>query len=110
MKFYQVAIVFLVFDIETAFLYPWALRYRQLSCSGPLESGLCSAGLSFFGLGVAYRWKPKMDIQFRYDLTYISVSFAGQAPVTSQRGHMGTGPSSGSDLHNALSAGVNYAF
>ena len=28
-KFYQVAIVFLVFDIETAFLYPWALKYRD---------------------------------------------------------------------------------
>src|SRR5215831_14085116 len=50
-KFYQVAIVFLVFDIETAFLYPWALRYRSLSCAGPLDAGTCSAGLSFFGLG-----------------------------------------------------------
>src|SRR3954464_12951349 len=50
-KFYQVAIVFLVFDIETAFLYPWALRYRELSCSAALNSGVCSAGLSFFGLG-----------------------------------------------------------
>src|SRR5215471_20766784 len=50
-KFYQVAIVFLVFDIETAFLYPWALRYRELSCSGPLQDGLCSAGISWFGLG-----------------------------------------------------------
>jgi NADH:ubiquinone oxidoreductase subunit 3 (subunit A) len=43
-KFYQVAIVFLVFDIETAFLYPWALRYRALSCTGALENGLCRAG------------------------------------------------------------------
>ena len=50
-KFYQVAIVFLVFDIEVAFLYPWALRYRELSCLGPLDGGLCSAGISFFGLG-----------------------------------------------------------
>ena len=40
-KFYQVAIVFLVFDIETAFLYPWALRYRELSCSGALDAGVC---------------------------------------------------------------------
>lgn len=30
-KFYQVAILFLVFDIETAFMYPWALMYRELS-------------------------------------------------------------------------------
>ena len=69
-KFYQVAIVFLVFDIETAFLYPWALQYRHLSCLGPLDSsGLCGGGVSFFGLGemlvfmaillvgLAYVWK-----------------------------------------------------
>jgi len=50
-KFYQVAILFLVFDIETAFLYPWALRYRELSCAGPLApDGACTAGGSFFGL------------------------------------------------------------
>jgi len=70
-KFYQVAIVFLVFDIETAFLYPWALRYRALSCLGPLDAGVCSAGLSFFGLGeilvfmgilvvaLAYVWRKR---------------------------------------------------
>ncbi|MBC8133669.1 MAG: NADH-quinone oxidoreductase subunit A [Deltaproteobacteria bacterium] len=50
-KFYQVAILFLVFDIETAFLYPWALRFRELSCVGPLDGGVCTAGVSFFGLG-----------------------------------------------------------
>lgn len=49
-KFYQVAILFLIFDIETAFLYPWALRFRELSCTGPLEDGLCTSGASFFGL------------------------------------------------------------
>jgi len=70
-KFYQVAIVFLVFDIETAFLYPWALRYRALSCSGPLEAGGCAAGPSFFGIGellvfmsilivaLAYVWRKR---------------------------------------------------
>ena len=30
-KFYQVAILFLVFDIEAAFMYPWAVQYRSLS-------------------------------------------------------------------------------
>ena len=40
-KFYQVAILFLVFDIETAFLYPWAVQYRDLSGGG--------AGVSLFG-------------------------------------------------------------
>src|SRR5437773_1617629 len=50
-KFYQVAILFLVFDIETAFLYPWALRYRALSCAGAFEAGVCTGGVSLFGLG-----------------------------------------------------------
>src|SRR4029079_16402507 len=70
-KFYQVAIVFLVFDIETAFLYPWALRYRELSCQGPLDAGVCAAGISFFGIGeilvfmailivgLAYVWRKR---------------------------------------------------
>jgi NADH-quinone oxidoreductase subunit A len=30
-RFYQVAILFLVFDIEAAFMYPWAILYNQLS-------------------------------------------------------------------------------
>ena len=30
-KFYQVAILFLVFDIEAAFMYPWAILYKNLS-------------------------------------------------------------------------------
>ena len=34
-KFYQVAIVFLVFDIETAFLYPWALDYASSPAPAP---------------------------------------------------------------------------
>ena len=70
-KFYQVAILFLVFDIEAAFLYPWAVNYRSLSCKGPLEDGICRAGVSFFGLGgvvvfmailvvaLAYVWRKK---------------------------------------------------
>jgi NADH-quinone oxidoreductase subunit A len=70
-KFYQVAILFLVFDIETAFLYPWAVRYRELSCIGPLEGGICTAGASFFGLSeilvfmsilivaLAYVWRKR---------------------------------------------------
>ena len=30
-RFYQVAILFLVFDIEAAFMYPWTVLYHQLS-------------------------------------------------------------------------------
>ena len=70
-KFYQVAILFLVFDIETAFMYPWAVLYRKLSCAGAVTANVCSSGVTFFGLGemvvfiallvvaLAYVWRKK---------------------------------------------------
>jgi hypothetical protein len=30
MKFYLVAVLFILFDIEAVFLYPWAVTFRQL--------------------------------------------------------------------------------
>ena len=69
-KFYMVAMLFIIFDIETVFMIPWSAHYRQLSCDVPLAAGICPAGqLSFFGLtemlvfmaillvGLAYVWK-----------------------------------------------------
>src|SRR5262245_54234954 len=44
--FYVVAILFIVFDIEVAFVYPWVVRFRELSCKVPLSGGLCPAGQS----------------------------------------------------------------
>jgi NADH-quinone oxidoreductase subunit A len=52
-RFYPLAILFVVFDIETAFLYPWAMNYRELSCAGALHAGVCTAGVSMLGLGSA---------------------------------------------------------
>jgi NADH-quinone oxidoreductase subunit A len=69
-KFYLVAILFIVFDIETVFMIPWGVYYKQLSCSSALVNNMCPAGnVSFFGLGemlvfmvillvgLAYVWK-----------------------------------------------------
>lgn len=69
-KFYLVAILFIVFDIETVFMIPWGVYYKQLSCSTTLVNNICPAGnVSFFGLGemlifmvillvgLAYVWK-----------------------------------------------------
>ena len=51
-KFYLIAILFIIFDIETVFMIPWGVYYRQLSCSRPLADGMCPLGaVSFFGLG-----------------------------------------------------------
>lgn len=69
-----------------------------------------SAKAVFLGGALSYRWKPKMDLQATYDLSYTSLSFDGLPPATSQRGHMGTATRSGSDFNNALSVGIAYAF
>ena len=51
-KFYLVAMLFIIFDIETVFMIPWGVHYRQLSCAVPLTTAGCPAGqVSFFGLG-----------------------------------------------------------
>ena len=51
-KFYMVAMLFIIFDIETVFMIPWGVYYKQLSCNALLVGGVCPAGqLSFFGLG-----------------------------------------------------------
>ena len=51
-RFYLVAILFIIFDIETVFMIPWGTYYRHLSCAVPLVAGACPAGqISFFGLG-----------------------------------------------------------
>ena len=36
-KFYLVAILFIVFDVEVVFLYPWAVVFRQLGLFGFIE-------------------------------------------------------------------------
>ena len=51
-KFYMVAMLFIIFDIETVFMIPWGVYYKQLSCTTALVNGSCPAGMiSFFGLG-----------------------------------------------------------
>lgn len=36
-KFYLVAVLFILFDIEAVFLYPWAVSFRQLGLYGLIE-------------------------------------------------------------------------
>lgn len=62
-RFYQIAMLFILFDIEAAFLYPWAVIYRDATHT--------PGGLSWFvfgemfvfilllGVGYVYVWKKK---------------------------------------------------
>lgn len=53
-KFYIVAILFIVFDIETIFLIPWAVIYRQLGLFGFLEMLVF---ILILVAGLVYAWK-----------------------------------------------------
>ena len=53
-KFFIIALIFLVFDIEIAFLYPWAVVFRTLGAPGMLEMGLFIVVLL---AGLIYVWK-----------------------------------------------------
>jgi len=52
--FYRVAILFVLFDIEVAFLYPWAVRYRDFGAPG---LAVALAFIGFLFLGFVYLWK-----------------------------------------------------
>ena len=52
--YYLFAILFLMFDVETVFLFPWAVRMRELGADGILSIAV------FFGilvLGLVYAWR-----------------------------------------------------
>jgi NADH-quinone oxidoreductase subunit A len=53
-RFYLIAMIFLLFDIEIAFLYPWALALRALGWSGYLQVLLFTLVLT---AGYIYVWK-----------------------------------------------------
>ena len=53
-KFYVVAMLFIIFDIETIFLFPWAVTFRQLGLFGLVEMAIF-IGLVF--VAYAYVWR-----------------------------------------------------
>jgi len=66
-KFYMVAMLFIVFDIETVFMIPWGVQYRRLSCDVALVANACPAGhVSFFGLGEMLVFMAILVVGFVY--------------------------------------------
>ena len=53
-RFYLVAILFIIFDLEAAFLYPWAVSLGGIGFTGWASMMLFLAELA---LGFAYAWK-----------------------------------------------------
>jgi NADH-quinone oxidoreductase subunit A len=59
--FYLVAILFLMFDIETVFLYPWAVVVKQFGSMALVSIGFF---LLVLVLGLAYAWR-KGDLEWK---------------------------------------------
>jgi len=52
--YYLFAILFLVFDVETVFLFPWAVRMREMGVDGLISIAVF---FSILVLGLVYAWR-----------------------------------------------------
>ena len=79
-RFYVVALIFLVFDVEIVFLFPWALVYKQLGMFAFIEM-MVFLGILF--VGFAYVW-AKGDLEWdkpRPQIPRIDRSTITKAPL-----------------------------
>ena len=64
-KFYLIAILFIVFDIEVVFLYPWAVVYKKLALFGLVEMGvfllILLAGYFYIIKKGALKWEEREE-------------------------------------------------
>ncbi|MEJ7607297.1 MAG: NADH-quinone oxidoreductase subunit A [Bryobacteraceae bacterium] len=49
-RFYIIAILFVIFDVEAVFLFPWAVRYHQLGWFGVAEVTVFLLVVAIYGL------------------------------------------------------------
>jgi NADH-quinone oxidoreductase subunit A len=53
-KFYIVALLFIVFDVEAVFIYPWAVLLKELGWSAMISMGIF---MSTLVVGLIYVWR-----------------------------------------------------
>ncbi|OGL44242.1 MAG: NADH-quinone oxidoreductase subunit A [Candidatus Schekmanbacteria bacterium RBG_16_38_11] len=58
-KFYLIAMLFIIFDIETVFLYPWAVVFREMKSLGPFIFIEMVVFIAVLLVGFIYIWKRK---------------------------------------------------
>ena len=56
-RYYFFALLFVVFDIETVFLYPWAVHFKQLKLFGFVEMLVF---ILILVVGLVYAWKKRV--------------------------------------------------
>ena len=66
-RFYVIALIFLIFDVEVVFLFPWAMGFKDLGLLAFIEMGIFLVVLI---VGLAYVWK-KGDLDWvKYNVKY----------------------------------------
>ena len=56
-RYYMFALLFVIFDVETVFLYPWAVAYNQLGLFSLVEMFIF---VGMLVIGLLYAWKKKV--------------------------------------------------
>ncbi len=56
-KFYLVAMLFVLFDIEVVFMYPWAIQFRDLISEGPIALASMASFAGILALAYIYALK-----------------------------------------------------
>lgn len=56
-RYYLFALMFVIFDVETVFMYPWAVAYNQLGLFALIEMLIF---VSLLVVGLIYAWKKKV--------------------------------------------------
>ena len=59
-RFYVIALIFLIFDVEVVFLFPWAVVFKDLGMLAMVEMGIF---LIILSVGLAYVW-VKTDLEW----------------------------------------------
>lgn len=100
-RFYVLALVFVIFDVEVLFLFPWAVVLKQVGMLGLVEAGIFIAVLT---LGLAYVWK-KGDI----DWIPVHKHETRADRVTETRDRLDVGPDAGRVSEEPVPAGAGAA-
>lgn len=83
-RFYVVALIFLIFEVEIAFLYPWGVVMKQLGLAAYLEMAVF---ILILGAGFVYVWK-KGDLEWVKESDVLAVLERRQAEEEEQRARL----------------------
>jgi NADH-quinone oxidoreductase subunit A len=102
-RFYLVAMIFIIFDIEIVFLYPWAVVFRQLRSFGLVEvivfAGVVFVSFLFLVSNGALTWGPARRVDLAISartsgstIARIAARAAQTGPTSNEPGGSAPGP------------------